>query len=179
MSLLNSQKQVVGNSRLARLSLLVALGLILFMFESFIPRPLPWLKPGLAHVATLLAMYLLGNRSAIMVVVLRVFIGSLLLGTLLNPAFILALGGSLSATLVMGLVRHYLSRVFSIFGISIIGALVHNLTQLFLVQMILVRRTEIYYLAPFMMLTSLVTGFIVALVAWLLLSRTAPSITGS
>ncbi len=178
MSLPNNQRHRVNNSRLARLSLLVALGLILFMFESFIPRPLPWLKPGLAHVATLLAMYLLDNRSAIIVVLLRVLIGSLLLGTLLNPAFVLALGGGLSATLVMGLARRYFSHIFSIFGISILGALVHNLTQLFLVQMILVHRAEIYYLAPFMMLTSLVTGCIVALVAFLLLSRTQPGLVG-
>lgn len=177
MSSPNNQRHLIGNSRLTQLSLLVALGLVLFLFESLIPRPLPWLKPGLAHVATLLAMYLLGNRSAIIVVLLRVLIGSLLLGTLLNPAFILAFGGSMAATLVMGVSRRYLSHIFSIFGISILGAMVHNLTQLALVQLILVRRAEIFYLAPFMMLTSIVTGFIVALVAFLLLSRTTPGMT--
>ena len=168
MSSLNKQ---TNTSKLVRLSLLIGLGLILFMFESFIPRPLPWLKPGLAHVATLMAIYLMGTGTAIIVVLIRIFVGSILLGTLFNPAFILALGGGLAATIVMELSKRYFSKTFSIFGISILGAVVHNLTQLFLVEKIIVHRVEIFYLAPIMIITSLFTGFIVALVSNFLIEK--------
>jgi len=171
MSLPNNQKRTFTNSKLARLSLLIGLGLILFLVESFIPRPLPWLKPGLAHVATLLAIYLMSNSAAMIVVVTRVIVGSLLLGSLFNPAFMLALAGGIAATSAMGLVYRYFSRTFSIFGISILGAVVHNLTQLSLVALLLVHRIETFYLAPFMILTSIFTGFIVAFVSYLLISR--------
>jgi len=167
----NNSKQLLTNSKLARLSLLVGVGLILFLFESLIPRPLPWLKPGLAHIATLLAIYMMGFGEAIIVVVLRVLVGSLLLGSLFNPAFILSFGGGLAATFAMGLAHRYFSKIFSIFGISILGAVVHNLTQLLLVQFLIVHRMEIFYLAPVMILSSLFTGFIVALVSSLLMEK--------
>ena len=167
----NNSKQLLTNSKLARLSLLVGVGLILFLFESLIPRPLPWLKPGLAHIATLLAIYMMGLNEAIVVVVIRVLVGSLLLGSLFNPAFVLSLGGGLAATFVMGLTHRYFSRIFSIFGISILGAVVHNLTQLLLVQILIVHRMEIFYLAPVMILSSLFTGFIVAFVSFLLMEK--------
>jgi len=173
MSSLNNLHPRPGNSRLVRLALLTAMGLILFLFESLIPRPLPWLKPGLAHIATLMALYLMGISEAMVVVVLRVFIGSLLLGSFLNPAFILSLAGGLAATLVMALGYRYGTKIFSIFGISILGASAHNLTQLTLVHMLIVKRIEIFYLAPLMILSSLFTGFVVALVAHLLLQQAA------
>lgn len=171
MSLPNNTASSSSTIQLVRLSLLVGLGLILFLFESLIPRPLPWLKPGLAHIATLIAIYLMNNRAAMLVVVVRVLVGSLLLGSLFNPTFVLSLGGGIAATFVMAMTHHYLPRTFSIFGISILGAVVHNLVQLLLVQILIVHRLEVLYLAPFMILSSLFTGFIVGLISYLLIQR--------
>jgi heptaprenyl diphosphate synthase len=159
------------NVMLTRLSLLVGLGLILFLFESFIPRPLPWLKPGLAHVATLVALYAFGNRAALIVVLIRIFLGTLILGTLFNPTFFLSLGGGIAATMSMAFTRFYFSHIFSIFGISIIGATTHNLIQLILVEMLIVHKIEIFYLTPMMILSSIFTGFVVALVSHLILKK--------
>lgn len=171
MSSPNNLKHVLSSARLVRLSLLIGMGLVLFLFESLIPRPLPWLKPGLAHIATLIALYLMGISEAMIVVIIRVVVGSLLLGSLFNPAFILSLGGGIVATIVMGLTYRCFSKIFSIFGISILGAVVHNLTQLLLVQILIVHRLELFYLAPLMILSSLFTGFIVALVSYLLMEK--------
>ncbi|HOT97821.1 MAG TPA: Gx transporter family protein [bacterium] len=44
----------------SRLALLTADGLALSLFESVMPRPLPWIKPGLSRIATLAALYLHG-----------------------------------------------------------------------------------------------------------------------
>ena len=167
----NKEKPLFSSSTLARLSLLVGLGLILFLFETFIPRPLPWLKPGLAHVATLVALYAYGNRAAFIVVIMRIILGSIILGTLFNPAFILSFCGGLSATFFMAFTKQYFSLIFSIFGISIIGATIHNLTQLLLVELIIVQRIEIFYLTPVMILSAVFTGFVVALVSHLIISK--------
>lgn len=168
---LNKVQPFYTSSNLTKLALLIGIGLILFLFESLIPRPLPWLKPGLAHIATLIALYAIGDRAALIVVVGRVLLGSLLLGTLLNPAFLLSFCGGLSATLVMILMRRYFFSYFSIFGISITGAVVHNVTQLILVEFIIVKKIEIFYLLPMMVISSIFTGFVVALVSYLLLSK--------
>lgn len=167
----SSLKSSTRNSRLVQLALLTAFGIILFLFESMIPRPLPWLKPGLSHVATLIAIYTMGISEAMIIVILRVLVGSLLVGSLLNPAFILSLGGGIAATGVMGLTQRYFSKIFSIFGVSILGATVHNFTQLALVALLIIGRIEIFYLAPLMSLSSLFTGFLVALVSHLLIEK--------
>ena len=167
----NEQNKLLSNSTLTRLSLLVGLGLILFLFESLIPRPLPWLKPGLAHVATLVALFAYGNRAAFIVVLIRIILGAMILGTLLNPAFLLSLCGGIVATLSMVCTKQYFSNLFSIFGISIIGAVFHNLTQLVLVQLVIVKKIEIFYLTPMMILSSIFTGFVVALVSHLILVK--------
>lgn len=159
------------NHKISWISLLIAIGLILFIFEAYIPRPLPWLKPGLANISTLLALYLFNSRTALIVVIIRVILGSLVIGTFLNPAFILAISGGITATILMALVKHYRSDMFSIFGISIIGATTHNLVQILLVSQVLIKNFHILYLLPLLMISALFTGIIVALFSYQILQK--------
>jgi len=71
----------------------------------------------------------------------------------------------------MAFFKQYFSKIFSIFGISIIGAVVHTLTQLFLVALLIVQKIEIFYLMPMMILSSIFTGFVVAFVSYLIISK--------
>lgn len=152
-------------SNVTRISILTATGLILFLFESAIPKPLPWLKPGLPNLVTLLALYLYGIRTAYVILLLRVLMGALILGTLFNPVFLFALSGGLVATGAMGLLFYCPKGVFSILGISIIGAFTHNLVQIILAAFLVVNRPEVLYLAPIMLLASLFSGFLVGIFA--------------
>ncbi|MBN2010183.1 Gx transporter family protein [candidate division KSB1 bacterium] len=158
------------NRKLTWIALLVAVGLIIFMIEMLIPRPLPWLKPGLANMSTLAALYLFGLPEALIVAILRVCLGSLFTGTLFNPTFFLSFGGSISATLMMFSLLKLLPQTFSIIGIGIIGAVSHNVTQLALVALLLMHHSGIFYLLPILSISAIVTGIFVALVTHALLS---------
>jgi len=157
------------NQHVTYTALLIAAGLIIFIFESFIPRPLPWIKPGLANVATLIALYLFNARAALIVAICRVILGSLVIGTFLNLTFILAFGGGIAAAMIMALFKECFPHAFSIFGISIIGAVAHNITQLFLATFLIVDQPRLLYLTPMMVLTAMLTGTIVAFVSHYLL----------
>jgi len=148
-----------------KIAVLVAFGLILFLFESAIPRPLPWLKPGLANLVTLITLYLYGFRPALLVVTLRVVIAGFLLGTFGNPAFVFAFTGGLGATLVMGTLIRCCRNVFSVIGVSIVGAFVHNLIQVVLAAQFIVSSLQALYLLPIMLLSALFSGFLVGLFA--------------
>jgi len=161
-----SEVRVNRNQMLAWLALIMAIGLIMFIFESLIPRPLPWLKPGLANTATLIALYLFGFRAAMIVVIGRVVLGSIIMGTLFNPAFVLAIGGGVMATLMMAFFKKIGSSIFSIFGISVIGAVTHNIMQLILVFFILIKQFHIFYLLPLLIISALFTGIIVAFISY-------------
>ena len=160
---------VSGTRIMVQLSFLVALGLILFLFEALLPHPLPWVKLGLSNIITLLTLYIFGLRATLVVVFSRVTLGSLILGTILNPTFLFALCGGTASALVMGLVKGRFSSYFSVIGISILGALAHNLTQLCLACLLFVKRVEILYLIPIMLLSSVTSGFIIGLIAHFLL----------
>ena len=53
-------KQVAPAEKIVLLGLFLALGMILALFEAYIPRPLPWAKPGLANVVALVTLYVFG-----------------------------------------------------------------------------------------------------------------------
>lgn len=158
-----------GTQKLTRLSLLVALGLALYTVESLIPLPLG--RVGLANLATLLALFLFGGGETLLVMGIRVLLGSILLGGPLNPASLLSFAGGGASTSVMILLFPLYPRVFSIVGISIWGALAHNIAQLLAVWLLLGRAEGIFSLLPLIPLISLAGGLIVGLLAWLVISR--------
>lgn len=162
-----------STTRLVRLSLLVSVGLILYVLETHIPQPLPWARIGLANVATLMALVLWGFWEALVVLLLRVFLGSLVVGTLLSPTFLFALCGGLASLVCMSLAHRCLQPVFSVVGVSVLGALAHNLTQLYLAYSLYIHRSQIFFLLPFLLLTTVLTGFFVGVVVSLTTSRKA------
>ncbi len=159
-----------NNQILVHLSLLVALGLVLFLFESILPRPVPWVKPGLAHVATLLALYLYGARAALLIVVLRTAIGALILGSLFNPIFLFSLVGGLSATFAMILFKNF-GHVFSVIGVSVVGAIGHNIVQLLLAYFLVVGQHQVFLLLPGFLIPAWFTGVLVGAVSYFLLRQ--------
>ena len=88
MNLMNYDK--ASTIRLVMLSMLAACGLIIFVFESSLPV-LPWFRPGLGNIATILALLFFGFRDALKVTVLRIVLGALVLGRIFTPVFVFAL----------------------------------------------------------------------------------------
>jgi heptaprenyl diphosphate synthase len=127
-----------------------------------IPLPFPGVKLGLANIVTLLVLYLYDLRAGLTVAIARVFLGSLLGGTFLSPGFLLALTGAVVSTLLMALLVKK-TDCFSPLGISLAGAIGHNLGQLVMASLLLQNRAIFFYL-PFLLLaaipTGLVTGYI-------------------
>lgn len=159
--------------RLTRTALLAAFGLVMFLFEAELPRPLPWAKPGLANIATLLALYVLGANGAWAVTLIRVFAGSLILGVFFSPGFGLSLAGGVCSCGVMIIMRRYCAQGFSVIGLSLAGALAHVLAQMLCAALLIVRSSTVVQLLPLMLWPALFTGFIVGLAAFLILERFA------
>jgi len=153
----------------ARLAGLIVIGLLLFIFEAYLPRPIPWLKFGLANIATLIALYWMGWKEAVIVSLARIVIGSFFTGSLFSPGFFLSLSGGLLAVIVMGLLYHL--KIFSMITVSIAGALMHNLGQLLVATYLLFKNAILWYLLPYLLLTGVITGVIIGLFSYYLLRR--------
>ncbi|MFH1009320.1 MAG: Gx transporter family protein [Candidatus Latescibacterota bacterium] len=157
--------------KLVYLALLASVGLILFIFEGMLPRPFPWMKIGLGNVVSLLALFMFGAGGACAVTGIRVVLGSLLVGTFLSPTFLLSAGGAAASWAVMALVHRTWPRSFGVVGVSVWGAWAHNVTQLSLAYLLLVRSRGIWALFPIFLLSSVATGLVTGVAAYGMLER--------
>ncbi len=156
--------------RIAYLAVLVAIGSAVWALEELIPRPLPWVKPGLANVATLIAIYILSPWDGLTVALFRVLIGALLLGRIGTAGFIISISAAIVSALVMATVKT--TRLpFSIYGISLFGALFHSITQLAVAGYLVYNFRAVVYFLPCVLLPSLLTGILVGYLASLVISK--------
>ena len=78
----------IGETRINhRITLIVALGMVLHRLEILIPLPSPWIKLGLANVMTLVTLIFFGLRDALTAILLRIMLGSIVGGTFLSLTF--------------------------------------------------------------------------------------------
>ncbi|MBN2406849.1 MAG: septum formation protein Maf [Elusimicrobia bacterium] len=125
--------------------------------EYLLPNPVPWLKLGLANMLTLIALVTAGARFALVVAAGRALITAFLLGTFMSPMFYLSFCGAVLSCLAMSAMFRPLGK-FSLIGVSITGAVTHNLTQLAIVYIFVIRHGGILLLLPLLLMTALVTG---------------------
>lgn len=115
---------------LARLAVLVAIAATLQVAESLVPKPLPWLRLGLANGVTLLVIVRSGAAPAALVAGVRVVLGGLLLGTFGSPPFLLSAAGAAAAWLVMTAAWRVGAPPLTILGVSVLGSVAHGAAQL-------------------------------------------------
>ena len=158
------------NFRLIHLAFFTALAISIYVLENLLPRPFPFMKIGLSNVVVLILLIKWNFRSAFVVAVAKTFMGGFFSGTILGPTTLFSFGGSLVALIIM-LVFIRSKIAFSVIGISIAGAVAHNVTQLLIVRMILIKENSIFYLTPLMILMGIVTGVITGYLAKMFMDR--------
>ncbi len=146
--------------RIALLGLMLALALVLSFFESMLPA-LPFLpvgvKLGLSNIVTMYCLFFLGAKPALAVAVLKALFVLLTRGPI---GALMSLAGGLLSVSVMLLCR----RTFSLGErlTSIIGAIAHNLGQLFMAGLLL-RSAYAFYYFPVMILSGVLMGLLTGL----------------
>jgi heptaprenyl diphosphate synthase len=143
--------------KLALLAMFVSVALVLHVVENLLPVPYiaPGVKLGLANIISLMAIIIFGFKEALIIVLLRTFLGSLL-GGVPSSFFFSAAGGFLS-TIVMYIMYRWAGTKFSPVGISVAGAVAHNIGQLF-VASIIVENFGLYFYLPVLMISAIITG---------------------
>lgn len=144
------------------ISLLVSVGLALSVIESAIPLPiaLPGAKLGLSNMVVMVTLVVFGFKEGIKVAMLKSTILMLVTGSI--TSFFYSLSGAILSCVVMYIFYRYFSKIFSLIGVSIAGAASHNFAQVSVAVLIL-NNTRIYSYLPFLLLTSLFTGYFVGL----------------
>jgi heptaprenyl diphosphate synthase len=117
--------------KFTRLSLLLALCIVLNIIESVIPLfngYIPGLKLGLANIVILFILYCYSFKDALYVSLLRVVIVGITRTGLFSVAFFFSLGGAFLSIIMMSLFKKLTN--LSVIGVSIIGSISHSIGQI-------------------------------------------------
>ena len=148
--------------------LLTALALVLSYLEALVPLSftVPGVKLGLPNLAILFALYRLGFRQAALISLLRVALVSLLFGNVFSLAYSAA--GAVLSLAVMWLLR--CTGRFGTAGVSVAGAVAHNIGQILTAMAVLETGAIAAYL-PVLLLSGTLAGVCIGLVSAVLIRR--------
>ena len=152
------------------LAMLIAIGILFQLIESFFPVVMivPGYKIGLANIVGLFALYAYGVKEMWIVALGRIFLSSLMQGSLFSIPFILSISGGILALCSMSVAEK--SGLFSIYGVSVLGACFHNVGQVLAITWIY----EQYFMQlflPVLLALSIVSGLSIALLTQQVLKR--------
>lgn len=154
------------------MALLTAIALTIFLVEAQLPAlaPIPGMKLGLANIVTVYAMWALGPGDTLIILLCRVFLGSVFSGQMMT--LIYSLSGGLLCYLSMLALRPVLGPR-SLWLSSVVGAMCHNIGQL-AAAMAVMKTAVVWAYLPALLASGVVTGAFTGLAAQAALHRLSP-----
>ena len=151
----------MSSKKIAYCGLLTTVALLLSYVERMlaIPMIVPGMKLGLANVAILIALYILDNKTAFIISILRILISALLFTGF--ASFLYSASGALLSFVVMVLCKK--TNIFSMIAISILGGISHNIGQI-IVACLIVENIRLLYYMPFLIILGITTGFVTGII---------------
>ncbi|MDO4581659.1 MAG: Gx transporter family protein [Bacillota bacterium] len=159
----------LATKKLTAVAMLTAAALLIYILEAQVPPPvaIPGVKLGLANIITLVAVFLLGRREALLILLLRVFLGSIFTGQAVS--FLYSLAGGLCCYGVICLLAPLWGEK-RIWALSVCGALAHNTGQLAVAALLTTLGAVFWYL-PVLMISGVISGAFTGLAAQYTLPR--------
>ena len=139
-----------------RLSALSAIALTIFIIEIQIPPlvPIPGIKLGLANIITLIILSLYGTKEASTVLFIRIFLGSIFSGQMINLLYSLS-GGVLCLVVMSTLMKLLGKKNLCFISVSII----------------ILETTSVLYYLPILIISGVITGAFTGIVSKLMVNN--------
>lgn len=146
------------------LALLGSLCFFLSAVEYLIPKPLPFMRIGLANMPLLLALDIFSPGEFFLLVLLKILGQGIIGGLIFSHVFLFSIAGTLSSALVMFALRRLLGkRLLGFAGLGCAGAMASNCAQLLLARYLIFGPALTFLAAPFLA-SGLVTGVTLGLI---------------
>ena len=153
----------------AFLGMCVSIALVLAYVEVLLPpvfAAVPGIKMGLPHIILIFLLYRRGVPAAAVVSLLRMVLVTLLFGN--TMAFFYSLAGGALSMAVMALLKRL--NFLSVTGVSVAGAIAHNVGQIGM-AMLLLGTAELGYYLVVLAITGTIAGILIGLAGALLIRR--------
>ena len=147
---------MMKTQKLVKLSLLVAISLVIFVIETRIPNliPIPGVKLGLANIVTVWSVYNCKAHETAMLLLTRIVLGAIFCGTALS--FIYSFCGAAACFIVCIAIKRLIPRD-KMWLMSVVGAIFHNLGQI-TAATIVMRTTAVLVYLPILMVSGIIAG---------------------
>ena len=134
----------ISTKKIALCGVLTALAMIFSYIESVIPIPIPvpGIKLGVANIAVITILYVLGVKEAIVINLLRIALTALLFGNV--NSFLFSISGAVLSLTIMIIMKRL--DFFSCIGVSVCGGVMHNVGQIIAAVFIMGSEAIVLYL---------------------------------
>ena len=156
------------NKMTAMCGVFIALAMVLSYLENLVPInvAVPGVKLGLANLVTIVTLVKMGIKPAVLISVGRIILSGILFGNV--TVIIYSLAGGFLSILAMCIVRKI--KAFSVTGVSICGAVFHNLGQIIVAALIMENANIMYYMI-ILALTGTIAGALIGILASVILKN--------
>ena len=159
----------MSSKKIANISVLVAVSLILYIVESLIP-PLfpiaPYVKIGLSNTIMIFVLIIYGEKESLIFMLVKNILGCLIIGNWY--AFPFNISGSFFSLITMILLYRYSFPKISIISISVAGAIISNIVRT-LVGAIIMQTAGLLLDLPIIATISVFAGTLIGVVTIMLI----------
>ena len=150
-----------NTKKMTFLGIMASLALILSYVETLLPpiyAAVPGIKMGLPNIIIIFILYRYSVREAAVISLIRLVVTTLLFGNVMT--FLYSLAGAFLSITIMAIFKKM--NLFSTIGVSIAGAVMHNLGQI-LVAILLLGTKEIGYYMIVLAISGTIAGVFIGL----------------
>lgn len=150
-----------NTKKMTFLGIMASLALILSYVETLLPpiyAAVPGIKMGLPNIIIIFILYRYSVREAAVISLIRLVVTTLLFGNVMT--FLYSLAGAFLSITIMAIFKKL--NLFSTVGVSIAGAVMHNLGQI-LVAILLLGTKEIGYYMIVLAISGTIAGVFIGL----------------
>lgn len=160
----------LSQSKIVAVGLFGAISIVLGVVENFIPLPVPGVRLGLANIGVMMMLYMGGIIPALMVMILKITLVPLLSG---NIFFRLSLSvpSGVMAFIAMAVFVFALQRYSSAISVGVSGAVMHMITQLFVIDKLYIKGIFSTAIVGWFLLAAIVTGILTGIITHLAVQR--------
>lgn len=135
---------------------------MIFSYVALIPINfgVPGIKLGIANLIVVIGLFFLPPAEVLMISIARILLMGYLFGN--GMSILYSLAGGLLSFFVMLLLKKI--KGFSMTGVSIAGAVAHNVAQI-CVAAYVVQNTKLFYYLPVLLIAGVITGTLIGILS--------------
>lgn len=141
-----------------------AMCLFLAAVEYAIPKPLPFMRLGVANLPVMASLSVMRKRETMLLILFKVLAQSLITGTLFSYVALFSVAGSFASGLMMMLFFSLFHEKISNVGLSLSGSLANNAAQIALSYLIVFGEAT-RYIAPLLLTVGTISGVVMGIFA--------------